>query len=201
MFNKKIIYIMILVFLFIPKIVVALSNDYKDEVSILTGSKVDNDKINIYLFYGDGCEYCARENEFLNLLEDKYSSYLNIYRFETWNDDNNEQLMNDVKKKLNVSTSGVPFTIIGLKTYVGYNEYTKEKIIENINKYLQKELIESTKDDSDSFEEDNNISNIEQTNDEQKNFVNIPIILIASIFIIIIIIFIIRLIFKYKNKF
>lgn len=193
---------MIVLFLLFPKTVLGISNDYKDEVYNITNCRVDNGKINIYLFYGEGCVYCAKENEFLTSLEDKYREYINVYRFETWYNSNNEKMMNEVKEKLNVSSNGVPFTIIGLKTYTGYNEYTKEKIIENINKYLQKELIENTSNVEENYEIENNILNKEKTSNKASQFINKSILVLVTTLIIIgLISIVIWITLKHRNKF
>ena len=86
------------------------------------------EKINIYLFYGEGCPHCEELKNYLNSLDNKEKSYFNIYTFEVWNNSTNQQFMKDSAKYLNKEVSGVPFLIIGNKTFEGYNESMNIKI-------------------------------------------------------------------------
>ena len=71
--NLKKILFLILTFLFlIPTTTFALSSDYQDKVYNILEEKVEEDKVNIYLFYGDGCPHCAKEEKFLDRIEEKY---------------------------------------------------------------------------------------------------------------------------------
>ena len=77
-------------FLFlIPSDTFALSSNYQDKIYNVVGEEVEEDKVNIYLFYGNGCPHCAKEETFLDRLEEKYQGKINVYRYETWyNSDN-----------------------------------------------------------------------------------------------------------------
>ena len=76
--------------------------------------------VNIYLFYGDGCPHCAEEEQWLEGIKEKYNN-VHVYMYETWYDEDNDALMNQLKEKYEVTRKGVPFTIIGDKHYMGYN--------------------------------------------------------------------------------
>lgn len=114
-----------------------MSEDYEDLVYNVVGEEVVEDKINIYFFYGDGCPHCAKEEKFLDRLEKKYSDNIRVLRYETWKNDDNKNLMLDIKTlfKKNANSS-VPFTVIGSETYTGYNDYVGEKIENKLNEYL-----------------------------------------------------------------
>lgn len=115
-------------------IVVLISNNMKDNKEIkLTDMTEKNisyskEKINIYLFYGEGCHHCEELKNYLNSLDNKEKSYFNIYTFEVWNNSTNQQFMKESAKSLNKEVSGVPFLIIGNKTFEGYNESMNIKI-------------------------------------------------------------------------
>lgn len=88
-------------------------------------------QVNIYFFWGEGCPHCASEKPFLRKLEKKYSQ-VKVYEFEVWNNSDNRKLLIEVGKKLNVSVSGVPFTVIGEQHFTGWlNEETTGVAIEN----------------------------------------------------------------------
>ena len=62
---KRVVKILLLILLIVPFNVFAYSSDYNDVVAPITDTKVDDNKINLYLFKGDGCPHCAQEEEFL----------------------------------------------------------------------------------------------------------------------------------------
>lgn len=86
--------------------------------------------VNIYFFWGDGCPHCAAEKPFLRSLEEKYPT-INIYEYEVWKSSENRQLLKDVGEKLQTEVSGVPFTVVGDKAFVGFNEEIIGKQIED----------------------------------------------------------------------
>lgn len=129
--NKIIVLITVILSI---SIVVLISNNMKDNDEIkLTDMTEENisyskEKINIYLFYGEGCPHCEELKNYLNSLDNKEKSYFNIYTFEVWNNSTNQQFMKESAKSLNKEVSGVPFLIIGNKTFEGYSESMNIKI-------------------------------------------------------------------------
>ena len=142
--NKLLIIIVLLLSfgLFMPP-TYALSDDYEDKVANIVDASVEDDVINIYFFYGDGCPHCAKEEKFFEEeLEKKYKN-IKIYYFEVWKNDENSQLLSKVKDVFKVSNSNVPFTVIGKKYLTGYSDGTKEKIYDIIDEYSGKDVNES----------------------------------------------------------
>ncbi len=89
-----------------------------------------NDKVNVYFFWANGCPHCAKEKVFLQKLADKYPN-LNIIDYEVTTNRENALLLQKVGRELNADVSGVPFTLIG-KDYIAgyYNDETTGKEIE-----------------------------------------------------------------------
>jgi len=96
--------------------------------------KESEDKINIYLFRGDGCPHCQEFLEYVakTLVKDEGDKF-NLVSFEVWNDKNNSNLMEKVAKKLGEEAGGVPFIVIGEKTFGGYSESMNEDIVNAIH--------------------------------------------------------------------
>ena len=156
--KKKILIISLITFIFILFIVLInisnKMNEKKIKSTITMNSKLtdvvyDENKLNIYLFWGDGCPHCEEEWKFLNRIAPKYYDKIHVYGFEVWNSEENQKIMNEFKDKLNISkNSGIPLTIIEDKYYIGYDEsYNDEilKLIKNNHKnskdiYLDKNL-------------------------------------------------------------
>lgn len=102
-------------------------------VFFVFNSSLAQEKPNIttlYFFWGDGCPHCADEEVFLKTLETKYSN-LEIKDFEVWYNTDNQKLLTEAEKKLNTTVSGIPFTVVGNWSVVGYtSDQTTGKEIE-----------------------------------------------------------------------
>lgn len=96
------------------------------------------DKLEIYFFYSDSCPHCHRESLFLDELEGEYGSKIKISRLEVSQDEANVATMLTMARQLGVGVSGVPFTVIDDKYFVGYynDEITGSQIREIIDAQL-----------------------------------------------------------------
>ena len=135
--KKKIITILLLLFIFIPFKVFALSNNYEDKIANIVNINVEDNKINYYLFHGAECPHCEEEREWIESIKEKYSDKINFYYYEVWHDIDNAQLMLKVKDELNITQGGVPLAIIGDKYYNGFSDTIKSQIQNTINEYLE----------------------------------------------------------------
>ena len=132
---KKIIKFILFLLLIIPTSTLALSKNYNDYVGKYYNIKND-EKVNIYLFYSKICPHCQKE--------EKYQDKINIYTYEVTENKTNNEIMKSLKKELKENSQGVPFTIIGSKTFLGYDESLNERIENTIESYLD----ENTKTDN-----------------------------------------------------
>ena len=107
---KKILFIVLFSFLFIPFIGVEAKNNVK-----------------LYLFYSDSCPHCRNENEFLSTLEG-----VEIIKYEVYE---NSELVSKVRKELNVTRAAVPLTVIGSDYVLGFSDKLKNKILTLIDDY------------------------------------------------------------------
>ena len=146
---KRVVKILLLILLIVPFNVFAYSSDYNDVVAPITGTKVDDNKINLYLFKGDGCPHCAQEEKWLKEITDEYGDYLNIYEFEVWYNEENSNYLNEVRSVLgDTKSNGVPYTVIGDSYFVGYSEAIGSRIESKIKEYIR--LDENTSSSTDS---------------------------------------------------
>jgi len=103
-------------------------------VNINVVSAEDKNLVNIYFFYSDSCPHCKEEKVLLNEIEKDYDN-VKIYRYEI-NTDNNSLILSKVADLHDINVTGVPFTIIGNKTFSGYShENSKKKFIGAIEYY------------------------------------------------------------------
>lgn len=130
---KKIL--LLLLFILIPFNTFALSEDYTDKVSEIVGKDVEDGKVNIYFFHKTSCPHCKKEGKLLDSLEEKYEN-VNVYRFEVSGNSQNAKYLDEVKKLFDETSGGVPYTVIGTETFLGYNSYVGEKFEKTIQNYL-----------------------------------------------------------------
>ena len=139
---------------------------------------LEEEKVKLYLFYGDGCPHCADEKEFLDSIDDKYPN-LEIIKNEVWYNDENSLLLDKLERELKITRSGVPTTIIGEEVIVGYNYATGSKIERAINYYLENEyvdVVEQVKNNT--YVEKEEKSEFEKIEEETdlSNTIKVPII-------------------------
>ena len=120
---------------------------------------VKADKINMYLFYGDGCPHCAEEEEFLDTYLEEETD-VELKKYEVWHNKDNQELLVKAQTAINNHASGVPYLIIGNKPIVGYidgitNEQIKEavktaknnkKLVDKVAKVINNEEVEPDPD-------------------------------------------------------
>ena len=97
-------------------------------VLLITSNVFAKDKkVNVYFFRGEGCPHCEEAEEFFDSIKDEYGKYFTIVDYETWNDEDNADLMQRVAKARDEEASGVPYIIIGDQSWNGYtSDYDKE---------------------------------------------------------------------------
>lgn len=138
--------------------------------------------VNIYLFYSDTCPHCKQEKELLKEIEKDYDN-IRIYQYEV-NTDNNEEKLFDIADTLGVTVSGVPFTVIADKVFMGFSyENSKNKFLGTIEFYSNHGYEDvvgkylSSKITSDNFntslDDTNKTDNLGDTNkNDYNNFMN-----------------------------
>lgn len=138
--KNKILLFLLLFLLIIPTRVNGLSDSYSDKLHDVLNVEESTDKVNIYFFYGNGCPHCAKEEKFFEDLEKVYKDKYNLYMYETWYNDDNLNLMLNVKKLMGDTVSqAVPYTIIGNETLLGYDNSVGKKIESILRDYLDEE--------------------------------------------------------------
>lgn len=167
--NKYIKYIVILVlalFTFIP-----------------STKALEENIVNIHLFYSKICPHCAKEIKVINELEKKYNN-LKVYKHEISTQEAYE-LLKKVENHFNIKIKTVPFTVIGEKYYSGYSkENTKKEFVEIIEVYSKtgyKDIVGEYMGNIELPKEEinnNTKDNIDNLINEEKNnkIVNIPLI-------------------------
>lgn len=96
-------------------------------------SAKEKEKVNVYIFHGNGCPHCAKALEFFDNIKEEYGKYYKLVKYETWTSfsaKRNTEMMYKVAEAYDVDTEqlGVPFIIIGDQVFKGYTESYDEDI-------------------------------------------------------------------------
>ena len=75
----------------------------------------------VYLFYGEGCRYCAGAMEYFESLEPEYGEMFEVVKYEVWSNENNQAILEKVAAVFGDEVGGVPYIVIGDKTFAGYD--------------------------------------------------------------------------------
>jgi thiol-disulfide isomerase/thioredoxin len=105
----------------------AVSNQYSDRLApdgVLDaiGKTRASGTVPVVIFWGDGCEHCAAEMQTLRKLAKERPSEFMLLGMETWQDDGNAAVRDEVERELGLETGKVPLLIVGSRVFQGYNE-------------------------------------------------------------------------------
>lgn len=144
---KKILIVLLMVFMFIPSIYAETEYKVMNLDEVLTEEEIDHDfsnyvesddKITIYFFRGKGCKFCKAFLSFLNDIIPEYGKYFNVKAYDVWNDSNSDKLLDEVGEFLNQPSEGIPYVVIGETVFNGYttdyDDEIKKAIVKEYNK-------------------------------------------------------------------
>lgn len=100
----------------------------------------DSKKVKIYFFRGEGCPHCAEAEEFFDSIKDEYGEYYKIVDYETWYNTENADLLQKVGNARDEKISGVPYILIGNKSWSGYSSDMNDEIISTIKSEYEKDV-------------------------------------------------------------
>ena len=132
--SLKILFIL-LVALLIP--VVAFAEDEDTDAATTEDGEVvmaeeGSNEVNVYFFRGEGCSHCAEAEAWFESIEEEYGSKFKIVDYETWYNSENAELMQKVAKARGETAEGVPYIIVGNKSWNGFAEDYADEILAQI---------------------------------------------------------------------
>lgn len=106
------------------------------------GDKKDTKEVNIYFFRGQGCSHCAEAEEWFKSIEEELGDRFKIVDYETWYNEDNAELMKKVAEARGEAeqATGVPYIIVGDKSWIGFADDYKEEIKDQINSEYGKNI-------------------------------------------------------------
>lgn len=140
---KKIkLFLAIIMCLFaMPLAVLADESSNDNNVEVTSGEtevKEEDNRVKIYFFRGDGCPHCADAEEFFNSIKEEYGQYYKILDYETWYNSDNAALLQKVGEARKEEITGVPYILIGDKSWSGYDDSFADDIKNTIKSEYEK---------------------------------------------------------------
>jgi len=135
----KFLLVVMLGFLLLPFSVFAEDNEKTEENNTEATDNVEKEKVNIYFFRGDGCSHCAEAEEWFDSIKEEYGKYFTIKDYETWYNEENANLMKEVAESRGESADGVPYIIVGNKSWNGFAESYTSEILDQIKSEYKKD--------------------------------------------------------------
>lgn len=139
---KKIkLFLAIIMCLFAMPLAVLADEGSDDNVEVTSGEtevQEEDNRVKIYFFRGEGCPHCADAEEFFNSIEEEYGQYYKILDYETWYNSDNAALLQKVGEARNEEISGVPYILIGDKSWSGYDDLFADEIKDTIKSEYEK---------------------------------------------------------------
>ena len=127
----------------------------------LSNYKDDDKKVNVYIFRGSTCSHCFDAIDHFSSIYKDEGKYFNVKTYEVWSNEDNNELMEKVAEKLGDEVSGVPYIVIGKKSWSGYASDYDEEIMNTIKEEYNKDKkndvvteITNGKDSNDSITKD-----------------------------------------------
>ena len=148
---KKFMYLVLIfaAFLILPFAVYAEDDEVEDaqveEVSEEASEETtgdDSKEVNVYFFRGQGCSHCAEAEEWFKSIEEEYGSYFKVVDYETWYNEDNAKLMQEVADARGEKAEGVPYIIIGDQSWNGFSQSYAEDMINQIKTVYAQDVSE-----------------------------------------------------------
>lgn len=105
----------------------------------LSNYKEDKNKVNVYLFRGSSCGHCLDAVVYFSSIVGEFGQYFNLKSYEVWTNSDNSDLMQKVANKLDDEADGVPYIVIGDKSWGGFTESYGDEMKEVIKEQYDKE--------------------------------------------------------------
>jgi len=100
----------------------------------------ESKEVKVYFFRGEGCPHCEEAEEWFKTIEEEYGSYFEVVDYETWYNQENAELMQNVAKARGEEANGVPYIIVGNQSWNGFAQEYAPEIIAKIQEEFEKDV-------------------------------------------------------------
>lgn len=134
----KLLMVFLVAFFILPFAVFADGEEENVEVTAEATEQTESKEVNLYFFRGEGCPHCEEAEEWFKSIEEEYGQFFKIVDYETWNNPDNAELMQKVAAARKETAEGVPYIIIGNKSWSGFTDSYEQEMIEQIKSEYEK---------------------------------------------------------------
>lgn len=113
---------------------------------IVSPAQAQTDTIDLYFFYGQNCPHCSRMETFLTEMETQYPE-LNVLKFETYFNQDNRTLFEQMAADFGTEIKGVPTVFINAKVIVGFSNSIAEQVEQAIQDMIAEPVAMPTEAD------------------------------------------------------
>lgn len=102
----------------------------------------EKEEVKVYFFHGNGCPHCEDASEWFDEIEDEYGDLFSLDSYEVWYDEENKDLMEEVADTKGDIVNGVPYIVVGDKSWNGFDDDVSEEILAAIKDEYDKDVVE-----------------------------------------------------------
>lgn len=135
-----ILFFTILAAVILPISVYAEDESDTSQVTDESSETSESNEVKFYFFRGEGCPHCTETEEWLESIEEEYGKYFEVIDYETWKNEENNELMERVADARGETLEGVPYIIVGNKSWMGFTDSYKEEILSEIQSEYKKDV-------------------------------------------------------------
>ena len=114
-----------------------IEDDYPTTSNEVKLDKTINGKVVIYFFRGEGCSHCSEAEAWFESIKADYGSMFIIKDYETWYNQDNAEYMQKVAESRDEEANGVPYIIVGDKSWLGFTQSYGDEIISEIKRIYE----------------------------------------------------------------
>lgn len=131
------LFVVMITFLVLPFSVLAETADDNSSDNVQQNAENNNKsqdrKVKVYFFRGETCPHCAQAEKFFESIQEEYGHLFEIKDYEVYNNASNSKLMDQLAEmRGDNERRGIPYIIIGNKSWTGYASELDSAIIEAI---------------------------------------------------------------------
>ena len=130
---KKIAYLLLLVMILVIPFAVFAEGEEDGATEEVTATEETDTRVPVYFFRGEGCSHCAEAEAWFESIQEEHGSKFKVVDYETWYNEENANLMQKVASARGETADGVPYIIIGEKSWNGFAESYTSEMIAQIN--------------------------------------------------------------------
>lgn len=132
--------------------------------------------VNFYLFYGRECPHCEELMEWLDVYMAENDN-INLYKYEVWHDEENQEKFLNAQEALETDSSSVPFLVIGEDYIVGFSSfYTPDDIDRLFKKYEEENYRNKVGEALGVVEKTSDNAEEKEISEEENTSFNVPIL-------------------------